>query len=88
MAVLKTTSVLRSYGDGEDGKGSRRYNHRIRAGERHRGKGSSEMESAAAYSCTGKFLLVGAVLAIQFVGAAAISSKGECAPFKWLLKEC
>lgn len=41
-----------------------------------------ESGSVAAKRCgSGKFLLVGAVLAIQFVGAAAISSRGECFPF-------
>lgn len=82
MAVTRTTSTLRS--DCDDGRGSRRCNPRTRtraADGRRTSKGSVGVESgsvAAKRGGSGKFLLVGAVLAIQFVGAAAISSKGEC----------
>ncbi|GAB1863416.1 hypothetical protein CAJAP_04495 [Camponotus japonicus] len=84
MAVMRTTSMLRSdCGGSDDGRGSRRCNLRTgtRAGDRRVSKESFSIESgsvAAKSGGSGKFLLVGAVLAIQFVGAAAISSKGEC----------
>ncbi|XP_025269151.1 uncharacterized protein LOC105250461 [Camponotus floridanus] len=81
MAVMRTTSMLRSdCGVSDDGRGSRRCNPRTgtRAGGRRVSKESFSVESgsvAAKSGGSGKFLLVGAVLAIQFVGAAAISSK-------------
>ncbi|XP_050450195.1 uncharacterized protein LOC126850846 [Cataglyphis hispanica] len=72
MAVTRTT-------DCDDGRG-RRCNPRMgtRAGGRRASKGSFGVKSgsvAAKRGGSGKFLLVGAVLAVQFVGAAAISSK-------------
>lgn len=80
MAVTRrTTSMLRpDCGGCDDGRGSsRKCNPRTRAGGRRASKGSFGVESGsvAAKRGSGKFLLVGAVLAIQFVGAAAISSK-------------
>ncbi|KAL0121583.1 hypothetical protein PUN28_006836 [Cardiocondyla obscurior] len=81
MIVMGTTSVFRSdYGDERSGR-SRRCNprtSRMRIGGRRASKGSSGVKCGsvtAKRSASGKFLLVGAVLAIQFVGAAAVSSK-------------
>lgn len=88
MTVMGTTSVFRPDGGGGGGGGedhgrrSRRSNPRmskVRTGDHRALKGSSGIKCgsvAAKRSGSGKFLLVGAVLAIQFVGAAAIS-KGE-----------
>lgn len=80
MAVTGTTSVFRVDGD-DHGRRSRRCNPRaskMRIGGRRASNGSSGVKCgsvAAKRSGSGKFLLVGAVLAIQFVGAAAMSSK-------------
>lgn len=87
MAVTGTTSVFRVDGD-DHGRRSRRCNPRaskMRIGGRRASNGSSGVKCgsvAAKRSGSGKFLLVGAVLAIQFVGAAAMSSKGECFFFR------
>ncbi|XP_071643310.1 uncharacterized protein [Temnothorax longispinosus] len=90
MAVMGTTSVFRLDGGGGGGGGSggddrgrrsRRCNpraSRMRTGGRRASKGSSGVKCgsvAAKRGGSGKFLLVGAVLAIQFVGAAALTSK-------------
>lgn len=87
MAVTETTSVFRpdggGGGDDDRGRRSRRCNprmSRVRAGGRRASKGSSGVKCgsvAAKRGVSGKFLLVGAVLAIQFVGAAAVSSKAS-----------
>ncbi|XP_036146848.1 uncharacterized protein LOC105833168 [Monomorium pharaonis] len=81
MAVMGTTLVFRPDGDDRGGR-SRRWHpraSRVRSCGRRSSWGSPgiKRESAAAKrgAGSGKFLLVGAVLAIQFVGAAAISSK-------------
>ncbi|KAH0951162.1 hypothetical protein HN011_006130 [Eciton burchellii] len=84
MAVTRTTSTFRmDGGSGDDVRGSRRCNPRagVRSAD-HRAAGrSSAIEDGSvtvSRGASGKFLLVGAVLAIQFVGAAAVSGKGEC----------
>lgn len=80
MAVTRTTSACRM--DGDDVRGSRRCDSRtgVKSGDRRAFSRSSEGVEGGSVTATrggsGKFLLVGAVLAIQFVGAAAIS-KGE-----------
>ncbi|XP_011345880.1 uncharacterized protein LOC105284227 [Ooceraea biroi] len=81
MAVTRSISIFRMDGGGsEDIRGSRRCNPRagVRFGDRRASRGSSGVEGGSVMATrggSGKFLLVGAVLAIQFVGAAAISSK-------------
>ncbi|XP_029666803.1 uncharacterized protein LOC115237713 isoform X2 [Formica exsecta] len=80
MAVTRTTMFRPDCGSCDDGRGSRRCHPRTgtRTGGHRASKGSFGVESgsvAAKRGGSGKFLLVGAVLAIQFVGAAAISSK-------------
>ncbi|XP_014468643.1 PREDICTED: uncharacterized protein LOC106741318 [Dinoponera quadriceps] len=78
MAVTRTTSVFRS--DAGDG-GSRRC-HPSRMGVRvavRQLRASSAVEGLSVTTKRagpGKFLLIGALLAIQFVGAAAVPSKG------------
>lgn len=74
--------MFRSDGGADDGRGSRKCNLRtgVRVGGRRGLKGSSNVKSgsvAMKRSGSGKFFLLGVVLAIQFVGAAAISSTGE-----------
>jgi len=91
MTMMGTTSVFRpdggGGGDDDRGRRSHRYNprmSRVKASGRA-SKGSSDVKCgsvAMKRGASGKFLLVGAVLAIQFVGAAAISSKGECFFFR------
>lgn len=85
MAMTRTTLAFRmDSGGGDDIRGSRRCPNpraRVRSSDRRAFRRSSGIEGGlvtATRGGSGKFLLVGAVLAIQIVGAAAISSKGEC----------
>lgn len=90
MAVTRTTSVFRTDGGGggggsDDGKGSRKHCPRMgaRAGGHRWARGSSGVEAASGAARRvgpAKFLLIGAVLAMQFIGAAAVSGKGERVP--------
>lgn len=80
-ATRMTYSVFRPDNGGNDGRGSWKHCSRMgvkTGGRRANGSPAIKVGSGAARcSGPGKFLLVGAVLAIQFIGAAAISSKGE-----------
>lgn len=82
MAMTRTTLAFRmDSGGGDDIRGSRRCPNpraRVRSSDRRAFRRSSGIEGGlvtATRGGSGKFLLVGAVLAIQIVGAAAISSK-------------
>ncbi|RLU16066.1 hypothetical protein DMN91_011824 [Ooceraea biroi] len=92
MAVTRSISIFRMDGGGsEDIRGSRRCNPRagVRFGDRRASRGSSGVEGGSVMATrggSGKFLLVGAVLAIQFVGAAAISSKGTLSEIQQVVK--
>lgn len=89
VIIMMSTAIFRPDGIGDDrDRRSRRYNprmSRMRTGNHRASKGSSGVKCgsvAAKRGGSGKFLLIGAVLAIQFIGAAAISSKGECFLFR------
>ncbi|XP_020293497.1 uncharacterized protein LOC109859552, partial [Pseudomyrmex gracilis] len=76
MAVPRTTSTFRPDGGGGGDDGSRQSRRRnsqigVRIGRRSSKRSSSIEVTAKQAGPAGKFLLIGAVLAIQFVGAAA-----------------
>lgn len=88
MAVPRTTtSTFRpdGGGGGDDGRQLRGYHSQIGiriAGGRRPSKQSSTIEATTRQAGSGKFLLIGAILAVQFVGAAAamqssFSNRGE-----------